>query len=58
MFSQSLISAELSTPLPRWAVLVSLALIALTAAVLVLVLPAHPGGNESPTTTTVFPYYE
>jgi hypothetical protein len=58
MFSQSLNSTELSAQLPRWAVFVSLALIALTTVILVLALPAHPGGNERPTTATVFPYYE
>lgn len=58
MFSQSLNTAELSAPLPRWAVFVSLALIAVITAILVIALPAPTAGDDHATASAVIPYYE
>lgn len=58
MFSQSLNTVELSAPLPRWAVVASLVLIAVFTAIFVFVLPAQSAGDERATAAAVITYYE
>lgn len=58
MLSQSLNTAELSAPLPGWAVVVSLALFVVITAILVIAPPAPPAGDDHATPSAVIPYYE